>query len=402
MHAYKKNNIKKMSDKIFLSYKEQKKPASIPKNYSELKKLFFSLFNMDQKESNLFSFKYTNTDGDEILIEEDSDKSFENIISEIKSTDSTIYAEKIEDLGEEDNNVTNNTNNNDALRSGMIFKTSNQKESEEYEKKIKELEKKNKELIEKNKSLIYEKDKLSKDKKAIIEKNKNLIYLKEKLQNENKELKEKQIQYENIKDFDALNNKNNEINDLKQKLEESQIKLEKYEKEINEYKSQIEQSKLDILNLQKSKENEKKEIEKEKYLNELLKKKYEEKTKEEMNKINVLLQKKLQEKADKIKSVYEKKYKEAEGKCEQMSQVMMSNMSNISLSNIDKSAYNYEHKGIKCERCFAEPIKGYRYKCSVCNNYNLCGKCEEENQKTFFHNHEHDFIKIRKTRNSNK
>ena len=96
-----------------------------------------------------------------------------------------------------------------------------------------------------------------------------------------------------------------------------------------------------------------------------MKKKNEEKTKEEMNKINVLLQKKLQEKADKIKSVYEKKYKEAESKFEQMSQVMMSSMSNISLSNINKSSFNYEHKGIKCERCFIEPIIGYRYKCSV-------------------------------------
>ena len=84
-----------------------------------------------------------------------------------------------------------------------------------------------------------------------------------------------------------------------------------------------------------------------------------------------------------------------------MSQIMMSNMSNVSLSNTDKSSNKNEHKGIKCERCFIEPIIGYRYKCSVCNNYNLCSKCEEENQNTFFHNHEHDFIKMRKTRNAN-
>ena len=380
-----------MSDKIFFSYKEKKKLASIPKNYSELKKLFFSLFNIDENESDSFYFKYINSDSDEILIDEDSDKSFEKIISEIQTLDSTILVEKMEDLGEEEENNNNtNPNINDALRSGMIFKPNNQKEKEEFEK------------IEKNKNLVYEKEKLSKDKNDIIEKNKNLVYLKIKLQNENDELKEKQMQYENIKDFDDINNKNNEIKELKQKLEDNQNKLEKYEKEINEYKSQIEQSKLDLINLQKSKENEKKELEKEKNLNEFLMKKYEEKTKEEMCKINVLLQKKIQEKADKIKSIYEKKYKETEEKFEQMSQVMMSNMSNISLSNIDQSSFNYEHKGIKCERCFIEPIKGYRYKCSVCNNYNLCGRCEEENQKTFFHNHEHDFIKMRKTRNSNK
>ena len=68
-----------MSDEIFLSYKEQKKSASTPKNYSELKKIFFSLFNIDEKEIDSISFKYTNSDGDEILIDEDSEKSFEKV-----------------------------------------------------------------------------------------------------------------------------------------------------------------------------------------------------------------------------------------------------------------------------------------------------------------------------------
>ena len=173
-----------MSDEIFLSYKEQKKSASTPKNYSELKKNFFSLFNIDEKEIDSISFKYTNSDGDEILIDEDSEKSFEKIIEEIKTIDKTIIVEIMEDLDVEDNNNTN-TNNNDALRSGMIFKTNNQKENEEFAKKIKELENKNKELIEKNNNLTKEKEKLSKDKKEIIEKNKKLVYQKQELQNEN-------------------------------------------------------------------------------------------------------------------------------------------------------------------------------------------------------------------------
>ena len=55
------------------------------------------------------------------------------------------------------------------------------------------------------------------------------------------------------------------------------------------------------------------------------------------------------------------------------------------------------HKGIKCKKCFQEPIIGYRYKCSVCNDYNLCEKCEEEKSE----DHPHDFIKIRKEKNNN-
>ena len=52
------------------------------------------------------------------------------------------------------------------------------------------------------------------------------------------------------------------------------------------------------------------------------------------------------------------------------------------------------HKGIKCQKCFQEPIIGYRYKCSVCSDYNLCQNCEEKN--SISEDHQHDFIKIRK------
>ena len=52
------------------------------------------------------------------------------------------------------------------------------------------------------------------------------------------------------------------------------------------------------------------------------------------------------------------------------------------------------HHGIKCKQCFEESLVGYRYKCSQCNNYNLCQKCEEINSNTG--QHSHDFIKIRK------
>ena len=55
------------------------------------------------------------------------------------------------------------------------------------------------------------------------------------------------------------------------------------------------------------------------------------------------------------------------------------------------------HEGIKCQKCFQEPIIGYRYKCSVCNDYNLCQNCEEKN--SISEDHQHDFIKIKKNIN---
>ena len=49
------------------------------------------------------------------------------------------------------------------------------------------------------------------------------------------------------------------------------------------------------------------------------------------------------------------------------------------------------HKGIKCNQCGKEDIKGVRYKCSTCANYNLCEECEDNTD----HNENHLFIKIK-------
>ena len=55
------------------------------------------------------------------------------------------------------------------------------------------------------------------------------------------------------------------------------------------------------------------------------------------------------------------------------------------------------HEGIKCQKCFQEPIIGYRYKCSVCKDYDLCQNCEEKN--SISEEHKHEFIKIRNNLN---
>ena len=51
------------------------------------------------------------------------------------------------------------------------------------------------------------------------------------------------------------------------------------------------------------------------------------------------------------------------------------------------------HDGIKCDKCLKMPIIGFRYKCSICANFNLCENCEWENSN--YLEHKHNFIKIR-------
>ena len=57
------------------------------------------------------------------------------------------------------------------------------------------------------------------------------------------------------------------------------------------------------------------------------------------------------------------------------------------------------HYDIYCSKC-NKIIEGIRYKCSECENYNLCSKCEEINNQT--NEHEHDFYKIKKNKNTEK
>jgi hypothetical protein len=50
------------------------------------------------------------------------------------------------------------------------------------------------------------------------------------------------------------------------------------------------------------------------------------------------------------------------------------------------------HKGIKCNICGTENIKGIRYRCLQCQHFNLCSNCEKKN----IHEADHILIKIRK------
>ncbi|ORX61380.1 EF-hand [Hesseltinella vesiculosa] len=49
------------------------------------------------------------------------------------------------------------------------------------------------------------------------------------------------------------------------------------------------------------------------------------------------------------------------------------------------------HRGITCNKCNVSPIRGIRYKCANCVDFDLCDTCEALNE----HIHTHTFLKIR-------
>ena len=127
-----------------------------------------------------------------------------------------------------------------------------------------------------------------------------------------------------------------------------------------------------------------------------MKEKFENQLGLEMKNMQDLLNKQLEGRKIEIEKEYENKYKnkekEMENKFNEMSKIMQQKVEENSKNNI--SICKTTHHGIKCEKCSKEPICGFRYKCSQCNNYNLCQDCEEKN--SLCGEHPHDFIKIRK------
>jgi len=51
----------------------------------------------------------------------------------------------------------------------------------------------------------------------------------------------------------------------------------------------------------------------------------------------------------------------------------------------------FVHERITCDSCHTSPIIGIRYKCTVCRDFDICGKCETENK----HPSNHILMKIR-------
>ena len=89
-------------------------------------------------------------------------------------------------------------------------------------------------------------------------------------------------------------------------------------------------------------------------------------------------------------------------------------MSGVSLMKLEESKINYKkkkdelnkkeeiinkevHKNVICNNCFKIDLKGKRFICSECNNYNLCQDCEKKKYQIQIHPREHTFIQINKS-----
>ena len=307
-----------------------------------------------------------------------------------------------------------------------------------------------KKIEETIKNKIIESSKLNK-KNKVIKKNK-------KIQKENYEIKKKlnklkedinnsrntinNLQNKNLELYKEINIKKEEINIIHNDLVQNQNKIKLYNDQIIEeegktsnseillknFEDQIKENQNEInrINLQNEKEKKIKEEDlnnirnnfeqqKEKYRKELLiiKENIEKNIKQEYeNKFNSEIKNYATDIYKKIKNIEKdliQKYKKDIEKKEKILNDKFIQISNLSKSKIllekeeDKNKLynkcNTIHFNCFCQKCFKNPIVGYRYKCSICDNYNLCADCEEKNAETG--EHSHNFVKIRKLQNNN-
>ena len=292
------------------------------------------------------------------------------------------------------------------------------KEKEEKAKKAK-IDKANKEKEEKLKKEKKEKEKKEKEEKEQKEK-KEREEREEKLKKEKKELEEllkqekekalkekKEAELRHSKIIQKIKEKAKKEMDMQKKENEKRIK-----EGIEEYKKQNE-NKLNIDNINIENEELKMNIDKLNQESKIFKSKLQDIKKqcyEEMNNkyLNIMQEKikeihntilkDVQEQNQQILNSYIKKFEELEQKREsdynEMSKLMLNNEQQQE-GEIVFSMIKTTHHGIKCNKCGENPITGFRYKCSVCQNYNLCEKCEAKNFET--KEHIHNFIKMRKT-----
>jgi len=374
------------SDYLILSYKDKKEEINIPSSFEELKINFFKKFNEDSFKKIKFKYFF---DKNKYFIEE---KNFSEVTPMIKKGQIILVIDDSEEnenylqynnlndsdkIKENENNNNNNEKQNPVLRKlefnyNEVVDKSREKENEiKNEIKTKENLRK-KELKRKDLSKSPRKDNLNnlenelKIVKEMLQKEQNE---KKQLSQEKKDIESKYKTLEN--NYLSLNNKYKPL-ELDNRKKEKMIN--KLENQIESYKTELNKSQISLI---EQNDEQKKKLK-------IYKAKLENQCKQLCNEKIKNANKTLNELKDNLEKKYQEEFNQ---KILEISNLMLQSQSN-------KNKFNTIHNGIKCAKCFKNPIAGFRYKCSICSNYDLCEECEEKNCQT--EEHPHPFIKIRK------
>ena len=262
---------------------------------------------------------------------------------------------------------------------------------------------------------FFIKEKVSKEKDNILNKNFEINSKEEYLKsNENNEIKKNFNEIEFERKENKIQNENNEQNnneinqDYLEKIKRKERLLAKIKSKVySDLEKSRMKSKIELPIKEKENKNDNNNLNnidnnlssmKEKY-SKVLKAKVTKYIENEIDQIKNELIKKSLIKNQKVINNYIEKINELE----QERQIQFQKeLNKITESKISMSICNTIHNGIKCNNCNKNPIQGIRYKCLICDNYNLCESCEELNSEKNFHDPNHDFLRMRFERKENK
>lgn len=71
--------------------------------------------------------------------------------------------------------------------------------------------------------------------------------------------------------------------------------------------------------------------------------------------------------------------------------------STINLRSLEREFGAETHANLRCNVCAAEPIRGLRFKCDACHDYDVCMECYQRRRATMKHSPDHPMIVIGKT-----
>ena len=297
------------------------------------------------------------------------------------------------------------------------YKTINSNRAQKLNNEIKEMLLKNKKIKESEEKLDIINNEIELSKSQIL----NLKHTNEELKNEYAQISnEEKYDYSTFEKSQKIDISKifKQIDEKTKKVEESKAELSNVINTEKSYEIKIDRIKEEI-DIKKKKEDDLKKIKincqqlesklkgdmilcKEN-IQKKLKDEFEQKLKQKMKELSIDMSNKIKNVQLENRNIFLQKYEQSQIKLkEKFSQISLMakskiNNNNNNNNNNNKIVCKTVHKGIKCQKCFQEPIIGYRYKCAFCSDYNLCEQCEEKN---FLNNeHPHEFIKIRKERN---
>ena len=235
---------------------------------------------------------------------------------------------------------------------------------------------------------IDEKSRIYQNNKKEIQENKNML---KKLETERKNI---------------IENNNKDIIRGKEKIKEIKNKIHEYQKEIQNENKKLIKIHKDNLQLLKNKEKEINDLRKTLNLSPIITKDEKKKAKKPEQQKPIKTKEKKVETNPEFNNFFKKFIDSIPQFQEMIKDKINNNQNNNNQNNNNQNNNNQNnnnqnnkntdkkpvHYCVRCDGCNCFPIRGIRYKCAVCNNFDYCEDCEEK----FCEVHQHPFIKINK------